>query len=312
MAGLKGQSRIPRTLDPRERRNAAHLATDAEAMFGGALSVVNGVITLVLGTNPGLDQTSGLVVLLKTTGSGLLLNGPGLYVDNTVYVPYTGATATVNLGAHDFTTTGVVSASQVRTPEIKTDGTTPTDLTITTGAAKTLVLGTSVYADLWTAIDATRVVGTASTVMLGNIRELVFSNNDQADFPSIELQHDYKQGTDLYVHLHIATRGTNASAYNVRYTIEYSIAAVNGVFGGPTTLDVETTIAGGTAALTHKYITMGTISGAGLVIGSQIKYRLVRIAAAVNDAPAANNPFVLQVGIHRQIDTLGSRLEATK
>ena len=183
----------------------------------------------------------------------------------------------------------------------------PSDLKLTCGAQKTLELQNTVWKDLWTCVDPSRVSGTTNTVMVGNIRELVFSNNDTADFPSIELQHDWKEGTDLSVHLHFATRGTNASAYHVRYTLEYSWSDINGVFPSTTTLDLETTIAGGTTTLTHKLVTLGTISGGGKHIGSQLKMLLTKIASVSSDAPAANNPYVLQLGIHYETDTLGSR-----
>lgn len=196
--------------------------------------------------------------------------------------------------------------------ELKTNLVAPSDLHINCGTDKTVVLDETVWRDLWVSIDATRVVGTTSTVMVGNIRELVFSNNDTADFPSVELQHDYKEGTDLKAHLHIATRGTNISAYNVRYTVEYSWADTDGVFPAPSLLDIETTIAGGTAAVTHKFIDLGTIAGTGKHIGSQLKYQLKKIASSVNDAPVANNPYVLQVGLHYEQDTMGSRQVAIK
>lgn len=187
------------------------------------------------------------------------------------------------------------------------------DLTITTAAQKTVVLSPTVYGDLYVGLDASRVSGTSQVTFVGgNIRELVFSNNDTADFPSIELQHDYKEGTNIEAHLHIATRGTNASAYHVRYTIEYTWADKDAVFPATTTLDVETTIAGGTTEFTHKYIDMGAIVGTGKHIGSQLKFLLKKIASASSDAPAANNPYVLQVGYHYQKDTIGSRQEAIK
>jgi hypothetical protein len=94
MAGLKGQARLPQQRDPRVRRNAAGLSSDAEFLFSGAFTIVNGVITLAFGTNPALDQTSGLIVLLKTVGSGLKQDGPGLYVDSTVYLSVVTAAAT--------------------------------------------------------------------------------------------------------------------------------------------------------------------------------------------------------------------------
>lgn len=43
--------------------------------------------------------------------------------------------------------------SKVYTPEIKTDATAPTDLTLTTGAERTVLLGTKVYDDLQVSIS---------------------------------------------------------------------------------------------------------------------------------------------------------------
>jgi hypothetical protein len=264
----------------------------------GIITASRFISTVAIGTAP-FTVTSTTVV---TNLNADLLDGQHA----SAFVPYVGATTDVDLGTH------YLKAAQIRTPEIKTDAAAPTDLTLTTGAAKTAVLATAVWNDISAGLDASRVTGTTQTVMVGNIRELVFSNNDTADFPSVELLHGYKEGTNFEFHLHIATRGTNASAYHVRYTLEYSLAPVNGVFGATTTLDVETTIAGGTTALTHKKIDLGAVVGAGLTIGTQVKYVLKKIASASSDAPAANNPFVLQVGLHYQVDTVGSRAETTK
>jgi hypothetical protein len=268
------------------------------------LSVTAGVSPVVSLAGLTTIGTATYLVRVNAAGTAWEYLNPATLLAG--YVPYTGATADVDLGTH------FLKAAQIRTPEIKTDATAPTDLTITTGAVKTLLLATPVYQDLTAGVDPSRVTGTTNTVMVGNIRELVFSNGDTADFPAVELLHGYKSGTDFEFHLHIATRGTNASAYHVRYTLEYSLAPVDGVFGATTTLDVETTIAGGTTALTHKYIDLGVVSGAGLVLGTQVKYVLKKIASASSDAPAANNPYVLAVGIHYQVDTVGSRNETTK
>lgn len=93
MAGLKGQARVPNNTDARIRRNAAGFASDAESMFGGALTLVEGVMVLSLGVDSALDQTNGLVVVLKTAGSGLKQDGPGLYVDSAVYLSVAAAAA---------------------------------------------------------------------------------------------------------------------------------------------------------------------------------------------------------------------------
>lgn len=91
MAGLKGQTRLPHNPDPRGRRNAAGLSSSAEFLFSGALVLVNGVVTLNLGAIPALDQTGGLVTLLKASG-GITKDANGLYLNRTINTtaPITG------------------------------------------------------------------------------------------------------------------------------------------------------------------------------------------------------------------------------
>ena len=55
---------------------------------------------------------------------------------------------------------GVGTLTSLNTSAIKTDTTTPTDLTITTGAAKTLVLATSTYDDLQFQVSNAKVTPT--------------------------------------------------------------------------------------------------------------------------------------------------------
>lgn len=120
--GLKGHDRTPRQ-DTRARRNAQRFAGDASYLFSGALAVNDeGLIVLNLQTNGGLSQDlTGLTVVVTAPialdaggvhldyGVGLTLDAGDLVVDDTVFVPYTGATADLDLGAHNFTTTGMVT-----------------------------------------------------------------------------------------------------------------------------------------------------------------------------------------------------------
>jgi hypothetical protein len=92
VAGIKGQTRLPHSADPRARRNAAGLATDFQGV-GGALSVVNGVIVLNLAAIPGLGQSNGLVFLPKAAG-GLAVDAGGAYVDPTIFLPVATAATT--------------------------------------------------------------------------------------------------------------------------------------------------------------------------------------------------------------------------
>ena len=93
MAGLKGQSRIPQTADPRSRRNSANLASNVQwigaaeaiALTGdgeltvtltatGGLEVVSSALGINLDSTPGLVlASSGIKVLLDSTEPGLQL-----------------------------------------------------------------------------------------------------------------------------------------------------------------------------------------------------------------------------------------------
>ena len=72
----------------------------------------------------------------------------------------------------------------------------------------------------------------------------------------------------------------------------------------------EYTIPGNTADKTHLYLDMGDITGTAYKIGALIKFRLKRVAGTGSDP--SNDPFVEMVGIHYQIDSVGSKTETVK
>jgi hypothetical protein len=153
------------------------------------------------------------------------------------------------------------------------------------------------------------------STFLGNLSEYTFAINDYVDLGSQELLHDYVEGSNIEVHVHWASNTLDATARYVKWEIEYTVAnmasaAPFSVFPAPTVISAETTIPANTAAKSHIYTGVGVISGTGLKIGAQLKMRLRRIAAS-STAPSSN-PFCLQVGIHYQQDTMGSRTTTAK
>ena len=207
---------------------------------------------------------------------------------------------------------GTATAGRVDTPQIKTDTTTPTDLTITTGAAKTAVLATSVYDDI---IFPTVLgkLGEAATnpelhALFGNVQAYTFAINDLV-YGSMEIPHNYKEGEKLDVHCHIITHGAEAGV-EVRYSFEYWIADS----GEAST--TTNTITSADKALTnadghHEYVDIGDITMTNFKIGACICFVFKRVALADGSNPA-NDPFVVSIGAHYAIDTMGSRSEATK
>lgn len=152
MPGLKGISRLPRH-DQRSRRNSQQLARQFPIAvplafnaagyltvgLGDGLAESSGVLVVDLATTPGLEfSTAKLRVKIQNPikrdasgiglniGSGLTLSGADLIVNNAVYVPYTGATADLNLGTKDLLCTDLtVSTATALTGTFGVCGQTP-------------------------------------------------------------------------------------------------------------------------------------------------------------------------------------------
>jgi len=155
-------------------------------------------------------------------------------------------------------------------------------------------------------------------VLVGNIVKDQFEVNDALQYMSTELLHDWKEGSDMQVHVHWATGGLNdATVRGVKWEIEYTVCnplesgVAPTVFPATLTQSIEASIAAAEPDRTHRITTIFTIPGATLKIGGQLLMRLKRIASVTNPAPAAN-PFVISFGVHYEADTIGSRSVTTK
>lgn len=205
----------------------------------------------------------------------------------------------------------------VSTQKVKTDATTPTDFHVETGAAKTLVLDTPVYADINVPISSGPQPAANMptwTTFTTNTSSYTFAIEDYKDMGTIEIPHNYKEGTDLEVHLHIANNGQDSTARTCLYQIYYTYGIPdNGTnqFIAEVTLTGTLTIPANTPTRSAFYLSMGTITGTNIKIGTQLKMRVERGLPQSGTAPTAN-PFLGQVGVHYQIDTMGSRQISTK
>lgn len=195
--------------------------------------------------------------------------------------------------------------------EIKTDILTPTDLTITTGALKTLILGTPVYDDLYAGIASAKLPAANYpdwTTFTTNTGAYTFKVNDYVDLATVEVSHNHKESTDLEFHIHLANNGVDTTDRYVKFVIYYTYALPNAgtsAFSAEATLTAELKIPANTPTRSSFYLSMGTISGTNIFKGTQIKIRIKRITATGGTAPTSN-PYVGMVGIHHQIDKLGS------
>lgn len=127
---------------------------------------------------------------------------------------------------------------------------------------------------------------------------------------SIELQHDYKEGTDVYFHIHwqgiaAVAGGTD----NVKWQIVYTIVDED----GDETVPAATTITKESAYTTRYAVvtsSFAAITGTDLRIGDQIVFKLSRISASADDY--AGEALVTTLGLHYQCDGVGSVTQTTK
>ena len=123
----------------------------------------------------------------------------------------------------------------------------------------------------------------------------------------MELNHNWAEGTLLYPHVHWAPTTTAAGDVVWYLEIGYTHA---GVFVDLGTLSV--TQAAGGVAWSEQYVAFPAISTPGLTIGTQIAARFYRDPTIGADDYGADAALTFSFGFHVLIDTLGSRLQATK
>jgi hypothetical protein len=190
------------------------------------------------------------------------------------------------------------------------------DITVTAGANKTLVLGNAVYKDINIAgallskpassAPGTDTFRTSAGTDTG-IETYAFAIGEKVH-GGFELQHDYKEGTDLVFHVHYQIIAAPSGTDNVQFRLTYVLLR-DGV-----TLTTVTTIDTPDCAVNTQYrayrCDFGAITGTNFKIGDQFMFTLERVAA---DGDAfAGDALIETAGIHYQVDTLGSRSIGTK
>ena len=144
-----------------------------------------------------------------------------------------------------------------------------------------------------------------------NIMQLGFDGTGGADrvYGAFELQHDYKPGTTLEVHVHWSN--PTASTLAVVWQMYYSIQGQSlGVYSAGITLSTSA-FSAGTTAWQHNYSSLGYIAGASIGIGTIMPFTLMRDSTSALDT-YNNDAVLLSVGMHYECDTVGSRTMLSK
>jgi hypothetical protein len=157
----------------------------------------------------------------------------------------------------------------------------------------------------------------ASAPTLGNgpdasIQLLLFAKDaDNLAHGTLQLNHNYKEGTDIEPHIHVwfpayAASGAETNVWSLSYS--WGNISTNG-FPTPTTVTVTNT--GVVQPNEHRVIAFPTISGAGKASSSIEMVTIKRIGTDGHDVYDDNIGF-LGFDVHYQVDTSGSSSQWTK
>lgn len=203
--------------------------------------------------------------------------------------------------------------------------TTPsgTDLSIVTGADKTISLGTVVWDDMRVTSGSFDRPGVSDPAMVsydvngGGVVTYLweFKKGDVASF-TVQLPHKYKTGTDIYAHVHWTPggRGSTEGTATVGWKIQYSWANIEGAFGTMATLDLSDAC----QSTNHQHLMTPAvvISGTNKDISSMLLCNVLRTDTGTDDTWASTTtgqlPMLLEIDFHYQIDTIGSRQQSSK
>lgn len=142
----------------------------------------------------------------------------------------------------------------------------------------------------------------------GNFRGYAFAINDTHDFDPQEFQHDGKQGSTAYCHLHWISRTNVGAIRTIKWRCELSQTNFGAAFPVATVHEVEISIPANTPANTHFATDLSTFTT--LNIASMMLCKITRIASSGTEP--ADDPVILGMHYHYELDTIGSREIFTK
>lgn len=140
-----------------------------------------------------------------------------------------------------------------------------------------------------------------------------FAQDDEGFF-TVQLSHGYVEGTDLYPHVHWTPKdnGVSESGNTVDWKMDYSIANVNDTYGPSTTVSLKDTCSGEN----DKHEIIGSspkINGSGIKISAMLIGRIYRGTDDTwTGSTSTNLPCLLELDIHYQLNSIGSRDERQK
>jgi len=173
----------------------------------------------------------------------------------------------------------------------------------------------TVYEDLQFSVSGGRVPASNAPTFetfTTNTKEYAFAVNDFIYLDANEPFHAHKINTLSDVHVHATSKTGNSSGSSQYVNVETTLAYVenNGTWN-ETVLSGECEIPDGTSALCMKIFDLGDFDLTNVGIGGLMKLTVKRISA-VSGAEYPDDLFINQIGMHLEVDMLGSREEYVK
>jgi len=152
----------------------------------------------------------------------------------------------------------------------------------------------------WTAFRGSQVLAFADQAVAGNEEEV---------YLALQMPHDYKEGTDLYVHPHFVY-SANQTGTKVRWGLSYSWANLDDEFPVETTI-YKNSVLTTNDAYDHRLSSFAPIDGTGKKLSSMLLLRLFRNSSSGDD-DYTDEVYLLEIDAHYVIDALGSAQELIK
>ena len=172
----------------------------------------------------------------------------------------------------------------------------------------------TVFDDLRVPISSAKLLGNSDPdweTFVGGTYALAFADNvDQEVFFSCQIPHGWKLGSNLNPHIHWSPDGTDTGS--VTWKLEYAISDISGTFTSSTTMSA--TDAGDGVDRKHQYVDLGDIDMSAYTETNDVSIMLInRLWRDVDDGDDfSGDAFLLEIDFHYEIDTIGSRSEASK
>lgn len=138
-------------------------------------------------------------------------------------------------------------------------------------------------------------------VFMGTVEQYKFGVGEYVQ-DAFDVMHGYKAGSDIQMFVHFATSALQPVEEAVKFEIEYTASSPDSQFTTGS-FSQEIVIPAGTPDRTHFFKKLGDIPGLDIDFGAVVLYKIKRIASS-NEL--SDEPFVLSVSAHFEIDSIGS------